>query len=232
MSHKLKTLFTKVCAPESLEPSQPLSPSHDQIDIPTFPAYDPVLSEIYRHRRHIGVNLGCLFILEKWLCPPALCSWIISKPWESEHDFLVAAGSTTEARDALEEHWRTFITEADFKWMQSIGVNAVRVPIGYWVAGQEYMIGDFKKFEGVYDSAWARLLSLIDMAGKHDIGVLIDLHGAPGMGISKTATGNVNILTRWFALQVVRTETFIVEFQLTRQSYSTPVKTWIWLSKL
>jgi aryl-phospho-beta-D-glucosidase BglC (GH1 family) len=195
MSHKLKTFLSKVCAPESVEPSEPLSPSHDQIEIPTFPAYDPVLSEIYRHRRHIGVNLGCLFILEKWLCPPALCSWIISKPWESEHDFLVAAGSTKEARDALEEHWRTFITEADFKWMQSIGVNAVRVPIGYWVAGQEYMIGDFKKFQGVYDSAWARLLNLIDMAGKHDIGVLIDLHGAPGMGISKTATGNVNILT-------------------------------------
>jgi glucan 1,3-beta-glucosidase len=42
------------------------------------------------------------------------------------------------------------------------------------------MIGEFKHYLGVYDSAWARLLTLIDMAGKYDIGVLIDLHGAPG----------------------------------------------------
>ncbi|KAH8556366.1 glycoside hydrolase superfamily [Umbelopsis sp. PMI_123] len=180
MAHTLKNIWNKVKAPDSPPPSEPLPPSQDQIEIPTFPAYDPVISEIYRHRRHIGVNLGSMFILEKWLCPPALCSWIISKPWESELDFLHASSSPLEAREALEEHWRTYITEADFEWMQSIGINAVRIPIGYWVAGQEYMIGDFKRFQGVYDSAWARLLTVIDMAGRHNIGVLIDLHGAPG----------------------------------------------------
>lgn len=180
MAHTLKNIWHKVTGPNSPPPSEPLPPSEDQIDIPTFPAYDPVISEIYRHRRHIGVNLGSMFILEKWLCPPALCSCIISKPWESELDFLNAAGSATVAREALEQHWQTFITESDFEWMQSLGINAVRIPIGYWVAGQDYMIGDFKKYQGVYDSAWARLLTLIDMAGRHNIGVLVDLHGAPG----------------------------------------------------
>ncbi|KAJ2964222.1 hypothetical protein NQZ79_g826 [Umbelopsis isabellina] len=179
MASKLKHIWSKVRA-ENDDIKSPLSPSQDTIDIPTFPPYDPVLSEIYRHRRHVGVNLGSLFILEKWLCPPALCSCVISKSWESEHDFLQATSSAKAARDALEEHWRTFITEEDFKWLQSVGVNAVRIPIGYWVAGQEFMIGEFKHYVGVYDSAWARLLTLIDMAGKYDIGVLIDLHGAPG----------------------------------------------------
>ena len=32
----------------------------------------------------------------------------------------------------MEEHLSTFVTEADFDWMASHGVNTVRVPLGWW----------------------------------------------------------------------------------------------------
>ncbi|KAK7385279.1 hypothetical protein VNO78_30994 [Psophocarpus tetragonolobus] len=32
------------------------------------------------------------------------------------------------------EHWSCFIVENDFKFMASNGLNAVRIPVGWWIA--------------------------------------------------------------------------------------------------
>ena len=37
------------------------------------------------------------------------------------------------ANAAFQEHWRTWITEADFNEMQAYGLNTVRIPVGYWM---------------------------------------------------------------------------------------------------
>lgn len=34
----------------------------------------------------------------------------------------------------LQEHWETFIVEEDFKFIASNGLNAVRIPVGWWIA--------------------------------------------------------------------------------------------------
>lgn len=36
------------------------------------------------------------------------------------------------AKDLLEEHYSTLITEDDFKQIAEDGFNLVRIPIGYW----------------------------------------------------------------------------------------------------
>ena len=36
-------------------------------------------------------------------------------------------------RAAIVDHRNTWITEDDFEIMSSAGINAVRVPVGYWV---------------------------------------------------------------------------------------------------
>ncbi len=74
------------------------------------------------------------------------------------------------ARAKLENHRQTWITERDFEWLKSHGLDAVRLPIGYWtleenapyIAGAKYVDAAMR---------WAR---------NHDLQVLIDLHGAPG----------------------------------------------------
>jgi aryl-phospho-beta-D-glucosidase BglC (GH1 family) len=34
----------------------------------------------------------------------------------------------------LQKHRDSFITAADFQYLRSIGINAVRIPVGYWIA--------------------------------------------------------------------------------------------------
>lgn len=34
----------------------------------------------------------------------------------------------------FQEHWGTFIVEDDFKFIAENGFNAVRIPVGWWIA--------------------------------------------------------------------------------------------------
>ncbi|KAK3012756.1 hypothetical protein RJ639_008104 [Escallonia herrerae] len=69
-----------------------------------------------------------------------------------------------------EEHWRTFIVEKDFKFIASNGLNAVRIPVGWWIASdprppKPYVGGSLKALDRAF--SWAE---------KYDIKVIIDLH--------------------------------------------------------
>lgn len=99
----------------------------------------------------------------------------------SELDVATGWGGVVQAKQILERHWDTFITEDDFAYLQSIGINTVRLPIGYWSLGPLFMIGTaFESVSAVYENSWNRVLRAISMAEKYGIGVLVDLHGAPG----------------------------------------------------
>jgi glucan 1,3-beta-glucosidase len=99
----------------------------------------------------------------------------------SELDIASGWGSSHGARGVLERHWDTFINQSDFEYLAGIGINTVRLPIGYWSLGP-YFCQD-TPFEGVaevYQNAWGRVVRAINMAGEAGIGVLVDLHGAIG----------------------------------------------------
>ncbi|OAD80811.1 glycoside hydrolase family 5 protein, partial [Phycomyces blakesleeanus NRRL 1555(-)] len=148
------------------------------------------VAQVYRYRRQIGVNLGCVFILERWLCPLKLCQQVpAAKGWESEHDFLKSCSSPQEARRILEDHWETYVTQDDMAILASKGINTIRLPIGYWIVQRSLLVPPFASFEGVYDSAWNWFLRTIHMAAQYGIGVLVDLHGAPGGQNSDTHCG-------------------------------------------
>lgn len=175
MASKLKSFFKHI---EHIGTAEALPPSQNVPPAPQFEPFDSVKAEIFRHRKQVGVNLGCVFCLEGWLAPPNLKS---TGNWESEIEFLEACKSRETARDLLEQHWKSHITEKDFEFLASTGINAVRLPIGYWVAAdRDDLSGPFKKYGGVYDAAWNCFLIMIHNAAKHNIGVLVDLHGAPG----------------------------------------------------
>ena len=42
-------------------------------------------------------------------------------------------GLTDTLRAAIVDHRNTWITEDDFSLMAGAGINAVRIPVGYWV---------------------------------------------------------------------------------------------------
>nr|GAT47207.1 glycoside hydrolase [Mycena chlorophos] len=144
-----------------------------------FPPFDANYASILRFRRSFGVNLGSVFVSEKWMSPS-----IFPLNATSELDVASGWGSTSCASQILENHWATSITEQDLYNLRSIGINSVRIPIGYWtLCGAQAELCDNTAFEpvaAVYTNAWSYLVDLINLAAEYDIGVLVDLHGAPG----------------------------------------------------
>ena len=78
-----------------------------------------------------GANLGSWFVLESELSP---------KPWD-EHgcdkathksSYLLEKCLGSKAKEVMEHHWSTFVTEQDFIEMSKHGVNVVRLPVGWW----------------------------------------------------------------------------------------------------
>jgi glucan 1,3-beta-glucosidase len=111
-----------------------------------------------------GVNLGGWLVLEKWMTP----SLFEGLKAEDETNFCLELGTKAEAR--IREHWDTFITEEDFKWIKNVGLNTVRIPFGHWI------FGDVPPYVGSIDKLdWA-----METAKKYDLDVLLDYHAAPG----------------------------------------------------
>ncbi|THG97588.1 hypothetical protein EW026_g4424 [Hermanssonia centrifuga] len=161
----------------------------------TFPPFDQAKANVYRYRQQQSVNLGSWFVHEAWMTPSLFtCA---SGDQISELDIAYGWGSTTAARAVLERHWDTFIQNSDFQYLASIGINTVRLPIGYWSLGPDFCQGTpYANVADVYQNSWPRVLRTINMAEAAGIGVLVDLHGAPGSqngqqhsGISDGNTG-------------------------------------------
>ncbi|KAI8323820.1 glycoside hydrolase, partial [Martensiomyces pterosporus] len=148
---------------------------------------------VFRYRKMHGVNLGSLFCLEPWI------STEIYKPHveeaskharqrpESEGDLIEAMGD--KAKEQMEAHWDSWILRADFEKMARIGINTVRLPVGWWVLGPGFTQGLYDRHADVYVNALSYVARLIRWAAEFDIGVLIDIHAVPGGQNSDSHSG-------------------------------------------
>lgn len=161
-------------------PSNSLAPPPTSVDSP------PTRRDIYLHRKQRGVNLGSWFSLEGWLTPSLFQK--AKEPKGSELD-VVAGMDPNEAKAMLENHWDNFIDDGDLQWMVDHGINTVRIPVGYFhfLAGHPneqvralLKDTDFEKYAPIYQGAYARIQRAIESAASRNVGVLVDLHGAPG----------------------------------------------------
>lgn len=109
-----------------------------------------------------GVNLGGWLVLERWITP----SLFAGSAAVDELGFC----AEPDAGGKLEEHRRSYIAAADFAWIAAQGLNAVRIPVGYWLFGDQ---PPYKGTVAHLDRAFAE-------AAQAGLGVVIDLHGAPG----------------------------------------------------
>lgn len=67
----------------------------------------------------------------------------------------------------------SFISRDDFEDMRSAGLNALRIPIGYWSV-------DVQDDEPYVTGQYPFLIQAVQWARELDLQVMIDLHGAPG----------------------------------------------------
>lgn len=122
-----------------------------------------------------GVNLGGWLLLE-----PGTAKALFSRhPTESGKEAtseweLMQILRKKGALHELEQHRRTCITKADFLQIRACGLNAVRLPVGYWT-----VIGPSQG-----DPFVGPALHLVDRAVRWaeecGLQILLDLHGAPG----------------------------------------------------
>nr|GLL23088.1 glucan 1,3-beta-glucosidase A-like [Ipomoea trifida] len=93
------------------------------------------------------------------------------------------------APKVMKEHWETFIVEEDFKWISKNGLNAVRIPVGWWIARdpnppKPFVGGSLKALDNAF--LWAV---------KYGLKVIIDLHSAPrcqnGLAVGATRDGSL-----------------------------------------
>ncbi|KAG8372755.1 hypothetical protein BUALT_Bualt12G0099800 [Buddleja alternifolia] len=59
------------------------------------------------------------------------------------------------APQIMKEHWSTFIVEEDFKYIKSNGLNAVRIPVGWWIASdpsppKPYVAGSLQVLDNAF----------------------------------------------------------------------------------
>lgn len=109
-----------------------------------------------------GVNLGGWLVLEKWMVPAVFAGTNAV----DEYTFMQTAG----AKETLRSHHRTFITEQDFQWLHAHHIQAVRIPVGYWI-----LDGDAPYISSIGRLDWAFL-----MCEKYQLKLLLDIHGLPG----------------------------------------------------
>lgn len=150
-----------------------------------------------------GVNLGGWLVLERWMTP----SLFEGSGAADEYTFMQVPGSA----EKLERHRQTFITGKDFKWIASHGLNAVRIPVGYWLlSGSEPYIAGIEYLD------WA-----IEMAGKYKLQVLIDLHGAKGSQNGYDHSGRIG-KAEWFCSRTDHKEMIDVLRQLALRYRDSP----------
>ncbi|KAL1407467.1 Glucan 1,3-beta-glucosidase 3 [Vanrija albida] len=154
----------------------------------------PLEHSLIRYRKQRGINLGSWFTTENWLATKLYEGAV--NPKGSDYDLARGANP----KEAMERHWDTWITEPDWQWIKDRGFNTVRLPIGYYhlssvlpdiLKGTEY-----EPFADIYSGAWPRILKAVETAASHGLGVLVDLHAAPGAqnddGHSGLSNGKVN----------------------------------------
>ncbi|CAD0044533.1 unnamed protein product [Aureobasidium pullulans] len=110
-----------------------------------------------------GVNIGGWLILESWM------NWDVFADTDAKDQF--SFDSCDGAKDKLEKHWSSYFTESDVEGLAAAGINAVRIPIGFWsyLDTAPYLMG-----------ADAYLEKAIGWCRNHGIKVLVDCHGSPG----------------------------------------------------
>jgi glucan 1,3-beta-glucosidase len=130
----------------------------------------PVMDGVQMMR---GVNLGGWLVLEPWITPSLFYQFLDRDvPAKDERTFCKMLGSD-EARAQLAAFREAWVTEETFVRLRSIGINTVRLPYGYW------LFGDRPEFcPGV--SSVEYIDKAVGWAEKHNLRLVLDLHGVPG----------------------------------------------------
>lgn len=128
-----------------------------------------------------GVNLGNWLVLEKWMSPA------LFDGTTAEDEYYLPRQLSKEVYEArIKIHRSEYITERDFVTIKSKGMEAVRIPVPYFIFGdREPFIGCIEELDKAF--CWAE---------RYGLKVLIDLHTAP-LGQNGFDNGGICGVCKW-----------------------------------
>ncbi|KAF9653334.1 glycoside hydrolase family 5 protein [Thelephora ganbajun] len=130
-----------------------------------------------------GVNLGSWYVLllvEPWMLPD---EWIAMGGQRcnrcqdcimSEFDLTKANPDTAD--QTFDKHWQTWFTKSDVQRLKELGINTVRIPLGYWLVEPLVEEGEFYPKGGIY-----RLKEGLEWLSEAGVAVILDHHALPGV---------------------------------------------------
>ncbi|KAJ1893873.1 hypothetical protein LPJ66_005508 [Kickxella alabastrina] len=120
-----------------------------------------------------GVNLGGLFVLEPWITPSLFKQWEGPNPQAVDEWTYCQTLGKSECESRLKQHWGSWVTETDISTLAKLGLNHVRIPIGYWAF-------TVKNDEPYVQGQVPYLKKVLGWVGKYNLNAVLDLHGVPG----------------------------------------------------
>ncbi|KAK0525057.1 hypothetical protein OC834_005301 [Tilletia horrida] len=133
-----------------------------------------------KNQKAYGVNVGNWLLLERWLSE----DWFVQGCNYCGDEFHWTQAMGANATAALQDHYKTWFVESDLDFLQSYGVNTVRIPVGFWaliptVSGEPYVNAGQMDYLG-------QLLTWLHKRGMYAV---ISLHGLPGSQSGDQSTG-------------------------------------------
>jgi len=140
-----------------------------------------------------GVNLGGWLQLEPgpssklWQRVEALdTSGRRSRELVCEYSMCAFLDELGKKEEVIEAHRSAWLSEFNFEEIEELGLNAVRVPFGYWVVTGAH------RDEVFLGPALHHLDNLIELARRSDVQVVLDLHANPGGESGEAPAGRRN----------------------------------------
>lgn len=115
-----------------------------------------------------GVNLGGWLSLEPFITPS------LFKKFGAVDEYTLVSRLGSSAKETLEKHYATFVTEQTFSDIADAGLDHVRIPFSYWAVA----VYDTDPY--VFRVSWRYLLRGIEWARKYGLRINLDLHALPG----------------------------------------------------
>ncbi|GJZ21770.1 probable glucan 1,3-beta-glucosidase A [Tanacetum coccineum] len=141
---------------------------------------------------------------------PSVFNMSITEVFHGEYQVTNGLGAL-RAPKIMKNHWKKFIVEKDFDFIATSGLNAVRIPVGWWTARdltppKPYVGGSLHYLDKAF--LWAK---------KRHLKVILDLHCAPGSqnGYEHSSTRDGSL--EWGQTEETIQETLrVIEFFTTR----------------
>ncbi|KAK0550580.1 hypothetical protein OC846_003595 [Tilletia horrida] len=142
-----------------------------------------------------GVNVGNWLVIERWLDE----DWFTSLCPDCVDEWNLAAHLGPNAIPTLQAHYNSFIKESDIDTIKSMGMNMIRVTLGYWA------VIDTPGEPFVNAGQLDQLRKLMEWCHARQIYITISMHGLPGSQSGDQSTGRVKSWdvggAAWFTAQ-------------------------------